>query len=197
VECEPRARLAGTPGCAARRDSRGGRSRCRYAGLPGRDEATQAWLQALFDELGGADLQCRVQRYGFWDSGAPVDIEPEAARAAATAADCVVAKSLGTLVALTAWAGHGLRPQRSVFIGTPIAHYQAQQLALLRGYCNAGGVLFIQQTDDVTGKFAAIDALAGKLPGCAVLEVAGSDHRYDDIAASGATIAGWLNGNVT
>jgi hypothetical protein len=162
-------------------------------GLPGRDEATVAWLGELLDSLGLDESVCRVQRYRFWTQGTPPDVEVEARLAAAAGADVVVAKSMGTLVAINA-RQHGLRPRRSVFIGTPIAHYQAPQQALLREYCATNGVLFIQQTDDFTGSFGAVAAAASALPGCRTLEVPGSDHRYDDIGACRDAIAAWLTG---
>jgi hypothetical protein len=163
-------------------------------GLPGRDEATEAWLRVLLDALELDDAACRVQHYRFWDTLQPVDIDAEAARAGGDGAECVVAKSLGTLIALTAWRGHGLRPRRSVFIGTPIAHYQAEQHSMLRDYCGANAVLFVQQTDDFTGSFGVVAAAAAALPDCRAFEVPGSDHRYDEIAACRDAIAGWLSG---
>ena len=162
-------------------------------GLPGRDEATVAWLGELLESLALDTAVRRVQRYRFWAQGTPPDVDTEARLAGAAGADVVVAKSMGTLVAINA-RQHGLRPRRSVFIGTPIAHYQAPQHALLKQYCASGAVLFIQQTDDFTGSFGAVAAAVAALPGCRSLEVAGSDHRYDDIGACSDAIAGWLAG---
>ncbi len=166
----------------------------RVLGLPGRDAATEAWLTALLNSLDIGACDIRVQRYRFWaDPSLPLDPAVEAEIAAQLPPDLLVAKSFGTIVAVTAHVDHALRPRASVFIGTPLVAYTDDRLRALRSYCAAARVLFIQQTNDMTGSHADLAAIVATQPGCVVVEVPGGDHVYSDIGDQSAVISAWCN----
>lgn len=157
--------------------------------LPGRRPETLPWMQALLTELGAPDAA--IQRYGFWagDYSNP-DVGPEARLAASSAADRVVALSIGTLVASIARREHGFGPRACVLIGAPVKRLAGEgRLDLLAEQAATIPTLFIQQAADPTGSF---EALKAALPASATLRtVAGDDHAYDDIRGLAALIAGW------
>ena len=51
--------------------------------------------------------------------------------------------------------------------------------------------LFIQQTDDITGRFDALNAKYADV--AEVTEVPGSDHFYGDVEQLRKLISGWLS----
>ncbi len=158
--------------------------------LPGRKPQTLPWMQALLADLGTPDAP--IQRYRFWahaDISNP-DIEPEITAASASSADLVIAKSIGTLIAMLARRDRGLAAQAYVFVGTPVRRLAGLgQLDLLAAQASAAPTLFIQQTADPGGGFAE---LAARLPEAAALrEVPGDNHAYADTHALAALIAAW------
>lgn len=69
--------------------------------LPGRRSETEAWLRSL---LVAAELpDAGIVRYRHWDTNVEVSAPFEAARLANQAPQLVIAKSLGTVVAATAF----------------------------------------------------------------------------------------------
>jgi len=146
-------------------------------------------MQALLADLGHPEAA--TQRYGFWanpDAPDP-EIGPEIEAAVASGAQAVVAKSIGTLIAMLARSG-GLAARAYVFIGAPVKRLDAMgRLDLLAKHARAAPTLFIQQSDDPTGSFTE---LAAALPAAANLrEVQGADHAYADTAGLAALITDW------
>lgn len=133
-------------------------------GLPGQDPATQAWMTTLLEAIGDANDTCTVARYRHWDSDQQPDVKFEAAQIDTTSVDLLVGKSLGTMISLAAHKGHGLAPERAVFIGLPLVAYS-----------------------DVV-------ECIGDCPQATTVEVAGSNHVYSDIEELRAIITGWLAG---
>ena len=157
----------------------------------GRKPETLPWMQALLADLGEPDA--RIQRYGFWalaDTPDP-DIAPEIEAAAASGADVVLAKSIGSLIAMRARREHGLAARAYVFIGAPVKRLSAMgRLDLLAEQAAASPTLFIQQTADPTGGFAELSAA---LPTTAMArEVAGGDHAYAETRDLAKLIKAWL-----
>ena len=163
-------------------------------GLPGRKQSTLTQMVDLVGAIGVGQTRSHVQAYGFW-GGEDVDnpdVEPEARIAAASGADWVIAKSFGTLVAMTAVGWGGFAPSRCVFIGTPLARLEATGLDLLEAHCARTPTLFIQQTADFNGPFAA---LADRVSGGGrthCVEVPGGDHLYSDLPPLVDAIEAWL-----
>jgi len=158
-------------------------------GLPGRNPETEAWLAGLLAALDAPDAN--GIHYAHWDDGGEPDVELEARRLARLKPQLVVAKSMGTLVASTAFDLHEFRPERAVLIGTPVGHLPASAVARLTALADATPTLFIQQQDDITGSFAEIDAVVS---GCArgtTVSVPGSDHVYADVEQLASLIQRW------
>ena len=159
-------------------------------GLPGRDEATVAWLRQVLDGLGYAPDRSLIQRYGCWDDTSDFDLDAEVAKAGAVSADLVIAKSMGTRVAIHGAARGVLTAPSWVLIGIPLTAYDSSEVELLRALCDAGRVLVVQQTDDFLGGYAAVAALL-ETTAATLAEVPGSDHVYSDTDALSGLIAAW------
>lgn len=151
-------------------------------------------MQALLAALGFG--QAPIQTYGFWgeaDHPNP-DVAPEARAAASSGADLVVAKSIGTQVAMLACRDHGLGPDGCVFLATPLRRFEALDLVpLLETHCAAMDTLFVQQTADYNGAHADLEEIVGRYPRCRIAEIPGDDHLYDDIALIAPIVRAWLD----
>jgi predicted alpha/beta-hydrolase family hydrolase len=162
-------------------------------GLPGRDAATEAWLTDVMRAFELPEGERTVQRYRCWDDGADFDLAGEVARATASAPDLVVAKSMGTRVAIHAAHSGGLVAPEWVLIGLPLAAYAEGELDLVRALCGQAQVLIIQQTDDFLGGFEQVRAAVdSNRPTFA--EVPGEDHVYSDVAELGGIVQTWRAG---
>ena len=158
--------------------------------LPGQNQATEPWLAEIVGLVTTSGDTVDQLHYRHWDEPGQPDVAHEASRIANLQCDLVIAKSLGTLIALTAFKQSDFRPDRAVFIGIPFNHYSADYLQLLREFAVATPALFIQQTADITGRF---DTLNTKYADVAeVTEVPGSDHFYGDVEQLKKLISGWL-----
>ena len=161
----------------------------KILGLPGRDQHTEQWLKRLLDDIDLGDAT--VVHYGHWDGGEP-NVADEAERLAGKDPQLIVAKSMGTLVGTRAFAARLVSPRLMVLIGVPIAHLPDDALEPFRRVASSIPTLFIQQTDDVTGKFAQVKELAAGLGRSTTAEVPGSDHQYEDIQELVAIIRDWI-----
>jgi hypothetical protein len=157
-------------------------------GLPGRRSETEPWLRDLLLAAGLPDSG--IVRYRHWDSGAEASVSFEAALLSDKAPRLVVAKSLGTVIAATAFAHHRFRPAAAVLVGTPFQAIAVEDLRLLRNFARGVETLFIQQTEDPGGSAAALhDAL--QLTRGHVAAVPGRDHLYSDTSVLVNAIRSW------
>ena len=85
--------------------------------LPGRRSETEAWLRSVLVAAGFPEAV--VTRYRHWDTEVEANVAFEAARLANQSPPLVIAKSLGTVIAATAFCLHKFRPTGAVLIGTP------------------------------------------------------------------------------
>jgi len=161
-------------------------------GLPGRNPGTFEWMGNLLGTLELGQQSTTVIRYDCWTSGGELDLAHETARARDADPDLVVAKSIGTIVAINAFASGATR--RFVMIGTPLRIYKDRDLDLLGRLADACSVRFIQQTDDRAGSMADLRTALSSLPSGWFLEVPGDDHAYSDIAALKWGIERWFAG---
>lgn len=161
-------------------------------GLPGRNRETGPWLERLLKTLQPDESRYSVVRYRHWDSGMEADVTYEASRVTLSADVCVVAKSLGTMIALEACAGSRTLPSRIVFIGTPVGHYSDRLKLLLRERLQSTPVLFVQQVGDFTGAFRDLQDLVGDCHLATLEEIDGSDHVYEDTDQLASIISGWM-----
>lgn len=151
-------------------------------------------MQALLAALGFDPAT--IQAYGFWseaDHPNP-DVGPEVSVAATSGADLVVAKSIGTQVAMLACRDHGLIPDACVFLATPLRRFEALGLVpLVETHCAAIDTLFVQQTADYNGAFADVARIVGRYPRCRIAEIPGGDHLYEDIDLIAPIVRAWLD----
>jgi hypothetical protein len=162
--------------------------------LPGRKASTLGQMQKLVARLSLGPVRTTVQAYRFWggEDVADPDIAPEIRRAAASRADLVIAKSIGTLIAVEAVRA-GLSPKACVFMGVPLRRLQALGLVeLLERHLDVIPTLIVQQTGDFNGSFADLAALAGRTGG-EVREIPGEDHLYEDIDLIAPLVEPWVS----
>jgi hypothetical protein len=154
----------------------------KILGLPGRDEATVAWLQSILEGLYPPPADYAVQRYGCWSGEADFDLDLEVERASSADVGLAVAKSMGTRVAIHAAQRDTLLAERYVLIGVPLKAYQQGELELLNALCERRPVLLIQQTDDFLGGCQELRRAVVDQDNVNIVEVPGSDHVYSDVA---------------
>lgn len=159
-------------------------------GLPGRNSETRAWLENLASSLKLGQRDVHVAHYRHWDTGAEPDVGFEAGMVQGSAADLVIAKSMGTMVILQAYA-LGFTPAAAVMIGVPLSAYDDVQKSALRQFASEVPCLFIQQTADITASFTMVEDELEGINGATLAEVPGSDHMYMDIAALQRIIESW------
>ena len=157
--------------------------------LPGRRTETEPWLRDLLLAAGLPDSG--VARYRHWNSDAEASVSFEAALLSDQVPQLVVAKSLGTVIAATAFGYHGFRPAAAVLVGTPFQALAAEDLRLLQKFARGVETLFIQQAEDPGGSAAGLhDAL--QITRGQVAAVPGSDHLYRDTFALVNALRPWL-----
>ena len=154
----------------------------KILGLPGRDEATVAWLESILDGLDVVQREYTVQRYTCWQGDTEFDLDLEVDRTAGSDVGLVVAKSMGTRVAIHAAERDLLLAERYVLIGVPLKAYQQGELELLNALCARRSVLLIQQTDDFLGSCLELQGAVVANDNVSFAEVPGSDHVYSDVA---------------
>ena len=154
----------------------------KILGLPGRDEATVAWLESILDGLDVPQCDYTVQRYGCWQGDAEFDLDLEVDRAGGLDVGLVVAKSMGTRIAIHAAQRDLLVADRYVLIGVPLKAYQQGELELLNALCARAPVLLIQQTDDFLGGCQELRRAVVDNDNVSFAEVPGNDHVYSDVA---------------
>ena len=162
----------------------------KLLGLPGRDQATDAWLRGLIQAVGDGQHEIAMPSYRHWDSEHNPDPAFEAASLAVSQADLVIAKSMGTMVLLELFAA-GMTPDRAVLIGVPLVGYSATQHQRLSELVAQVPCLGIQQTDDFTGSFSALQDVLGDTA-ATLAEVPGADHVYSDTRLLAQLINDWL-----
>ena len=156
--------------------------------LPGRRSETEAWLRSVLVAAGFPEAV--VTRYRHWDTEIEASVAFEAARLANQSPPLVIAKSLGTVIAATAFCLHKFRPAAAVLIGTPYAALESSDLRFLQQFSAAVKTLFIQQSEDPGGSAAEL-AAALHLACGEVVAIPGDDHMYSDSTALAGVIRRW------
>ncbi|MBP8246240.1 MAG: hypothetical protein KAX56_05185 [Phenylobacterium sp.] len=167
----------------------------KLLGLPGRQPSTLAQMEALLARLEIGQTETEIRRYDFWaaDWSHP-EVSPEAEAVGQLTADLVIAKSIGTLIAMLAVARQGFAPTACVFLATPLNRLVAEdRVALLEAHCDAIPTLFIQQSDDFNGAYAPLARIVARHPRCAAMEIPGGDHLYEDLDLIAPLIEAWVN----
>lgn len=167
----------------------------KLLGLPGREPSTLAQMEALLARLEIGQTETEIRHHGFWETDwRNPDVLPEAEMVGQFSADLVIAKSIGTLIAMLAVAREGFAPTACVFIATPLNRLIAEdRVALLEAHCDAIPTLFIQQADDFNGAYAPLALIVARHPRCAAVEIPGGDHLYEDLDLIAPLIEAWVN----
>ena len=159
-------------------------------GLPGRNPATFEWLTALLGAINFGDANITVQRYECWSApGSELDLALEARRATETGPELIVAKSIGTTVALALDLA-SIAATKLVFIGVPLHMYTASEMETLNNLFNQGLLLIIQQTSDPAGSANDIRSVVSRPE--LIAEVPGNDHDYFDLEILKSAIEDWI-----
>ncbi|WP_156406029.1 hypothetical protein [Phenylobacterium sp. Root700] len=162
--------------------------------LPGRKPSTFKQMQDLTDRLRLGQDVVTLRPYGFWshEDIANPDVRPEAEAVAAIGADLVIAKSIGTLVAMIARRDYGLAPRAAVFIATPLKRFEAQGLVpLLSAHLAEVPTLLIQQTADYNGSHDDLAAVVMGHEQATIREIPGDDHLYEETELIAPLIERW------
>ena len=153
----------------------------KILGLPGVIPETKKWMQELLLALDGYSFDSRIQEYRHWSDGSDEDIDYEASCLKESIVDLVIAKSLGTFVSTYAFDAYNFRPQRAVFIGSPIRRHRSNNYELLSAFVESVPTLFIQQTADFNGSYNELSKVVQAFPNTVITEVPGDDHIYSNI----------------
>lgn len=154
----------------------------KILGLPGIKPATEQWMQQLLDSLNLGQSNTIVQKYQCWstpESG--LDMELEAGTASRTKPDIVVAKSVGTRVALFAYSKGLLTADKYIFLGMPVRNISNDEISALKKLCDSNRALLIQQTNDPVGGCSELASILPESDSCRPIEIPGNDHLYDNI----------------
>ncbi len=156
--------------------------------LSGRRIETEVWLKSLLAAAKYPDAE--VTRYRHWETDAEASVAFEAARLANQSPQLVIAKSLGTVVAATAFCLHEFNPTIAVLIGIPYVALESNEVQFLRRFAASIDTLFIQQAQDPGGS-AALLAAALRITRGEVVVVPGNDHLYSDTTALASILGRW------
>lgn len=164
----------------------------KILGLPGIKPVTEQWMKQLLDSLELGQSETTVQQYQCWSRpGSGLDMKLEADIAASTCPDLVVAKSIGTRVAIYAFAQGMLSVKTCVFLGIPLRGCSSEESGTLQQLCAAVPILLIQQTADPAGGYHDLVSLIPETQNCGKREVPGNDHMYGDIPRLKQIIESW------
>ena len=110
----------------------------KILGLPGINPVTEQWLKTLLDAIDLNQSETIIQRYQCWGiPGTGMDIKTEASIAAQTCPDIVIAKSIGTRVAIYAYTNGLLSARTSIFLGIPLRGFTKNEISALQKLCSS------------------------------------------------------------
>jgi hypothetical protein len=167
----------------------------KILGLPGLRPETEAWMQSLLSALQGPSIDYEIAKYRHWSGDEKPNVDHEASCCAKNPVECVIAKSMGTMVAIRAFDVFKCKPQRAIFIGTSLAPLRASKFGPLARFVDSVPTLFIQQTSDPTGPYEKLKETVQAYQNGTIVEVPGDDHAYSDIERLQAIIQPVLSGD--
>lgn len=167
----------------------------KILGLPGVKSETKKWMLALFSALQETPFDFEISQYRHWSDDHDPDINHEACCLSETSVDFVIAKSLGTIISTLAFDSCNFKPQKAIFIGSPLRRHRTSNYELLSTFVNSVPTLFIQQSFDVNGSYAELNDVVQTYPYGTIVEVPGNDHIYGDIGELRTIIQPVLSGD--
>jgi len=163
--------------------------------LPGQKPENREWINQFAELVSKcSDSSTVVHEYRSWVFP-ELDIDPEYEidLFAKYNPDCVIAKSLGTLLCALAIERGLIAPKAIVLVGIPLSGIGETELKWFSNLGTVGSkVLVIQQTSDRVGRF---DKVHDSLPtqNYTFKEVQGSDHKYSNVVELSEICLGWLS----
>ena len=115
----------------------------KILGLPGVKFETHQSMQDLLSDLHVPPYEFLVAHYRHWTNGQDPDVNYEACCHANKLVDFVIAKSLGTYISTIAFDSFNFRPQKAVFIGTPIKRHSENNFELLLNFARSVPTVFL------------------------------------------------------
>jgi hypothetical protein len=168
----------------------------KILGLPGVKSETKKWMQALLSALQETtSFDFEIAQYRHWSDDHVSDISHEASCLAESSVDFVIAKSLGTIISTLAFDSHNFKPQKAIFIGSPIGRHRSSNYELLSKFVDSVPTLFIQQSFDPIGSYAELNDVVQTYQYGTIVEVPGRDHMYSDIGKLRTIIQPVLSGD--
>lgn len=124
--------------------------------LGGNSKRHKAWVREVAVHLKDNFDEVQIHDYQHWQKDErEADVEFEVTAAATTAKDLgeyiIVAKSIGTVIALNAIAAHKLIPVACLFIGTPLSVIKEKYPNLKTLYSKLPPTTFLHNTQDPLG----------------------------------------------
>lgn len=157
--------------------------------LPGNSRRHEEWIEDLKNALAPNFENIETQHYRHWQSGegnADVDHEIGVAerKAAALKPYVIVAKSIGTVIAVKGTAECKLYPDKLILLGVPINGGAPKDSFSKWLKAVNVPVVFIQNTKDPLGAFADVKAaFEGRGSQLSFVELPGETHDYLDFEA--------------
>lgn len=158
------------------------------------------WLHDLAAVLKPHFSSTYIHHYRHWETGEELidlDYELEVLTKNLPAEPyIVIAKSAGVLLTLKGIAEEVLKPQKCIFLGTPISWAKNNNFEVDTWlHKHIVPTLFVQQTYDPALPFKDLRHYLHKadIHNYQLLEVAGEDHMYDDIRQVKDIVMGFIN----
>lgn len=155
--------------------------------LGGESPRHHAWVRVVAEALEPHYDKVAFLDYHHWQAdGAEIDLEYElnaAAKLAGTLGDyIVVAKSIGTVIAILANARGRIAPHSCVFLGFPLRVVAGVRPEVAAGLKSLPRTVFVQNEQDPLGSAAAIQAYVEANPPARykLQELPGDTHDYTD-----------------
>ena len=167
----------------------------KILGLPGINPVTEQWMNNLFGILDLGQQDSSVQKYRCWQTpGTRLDLGTELARAGKEQADVIIAKSIGTVLALHGFKKGLLAATEYIFIGVPVRGMGENEKSMLREFIAATPrLLFIQQADDKAGSVNELRNVIANVAPVEIVGIPGNDHMYSDIHQLKNIIESWIS----
>ena len=157
--------------------------------LGGNSPRHKQWIRDVKTALESSFDEVRLLDYKHWATGADsADIDYEITQTAKLVEDLddyiIVAKSVGTIIAMTGCASGVLKPHALLLMGVPLRGYEDIATELSQAIAALPNVTFLQNENDPFGTSDEVEALIKKSPPkqWRLIKSAGDTHDYVDYA---------------
>lgn len=157
--------------------------------LPGNSPRHGVWVENLKNALGTTCEDITTQHYRHWSTGdksADIDYEISVAHQGTLGLDpyVIIAKSIGTVIAVKGSAEGKLKPKKLILLGVPVNGGITKEL--FSAYLQAVDVevVVVQNTKDPLGAFSDVKgAFTGSSKSIVFVELPSDTHDYLDFDA--------------